>query len=100
MTDSTKLSSAEFTLMCIEAGAEGSRSKGIHTLFSGYNEAYRAYFDGADPIEAVDKLTEEGVIDSRRAKKGRMIYKKGEMPATTVDKAGNLLAAVTLKAKA
>ena len=33
--------------------------KGIHTVFSGFNEAFRKYFDGANPIEITNQLAKE-----------------------------------------
>jgi hypothetical protein len=47
--------------------------KGIHVVFSGFNEAFREYY-GEDPRLHVDKLVEEGVIVSRPARKGIMMF--------------------------
>jgi hypothetical protein len=33
--------------------------KGIHTVYSGFNEAFRKYFDGANPIEITYQLAKE-----------------------------------------
>jgi len=46
--------------------------KGIHVVFSGFNEAFREYY-GEDPRPHVDELVEEGFIVSRPAKGGIMI---------------------------
>ena len=47
--------------------------KGIHTVFSGFNEAFRKYFDGADPVEATKELVKKGIIVSRPARRGAYI---------------------------
>ena len=36
--------------------------KGIHTVFSGFNEAFKRYFEGENPVEVTQKLAEEGKI--------------------------------------
>ena len=47
--------------------------KGIHTVYSGFNEAFRKYFDGADPVEATKELVKKGIIVSRPARGGAFI---------------------------
>lgn len=54
--------------------------KGIHTRFSGFNEAFRNYY-GSDPVIATKKLAEQGVIQMRPCRGGAMIYLPGDMPA-------------------
>jgi hypothetical protein len=62
--------------------------KGIHTVWSGYNEAVRQYYgEGTDPVEVTTKLVTEGVIDLTPWKGGQMMYLKGEAPIKRVDKA-------------
>ncbi len=51
--------------------------KGIHTVFSGFNQAFKEYFD-KNPIEATTRMTEEGKIITRPARGGVMIYLPGE----------------------
>ncbi len=51
-----------------------SPHKGIHTVFSGFNEGFRQYFKGADPVKAVNKLVEKGIIVKRPALRGVIIY--------------------------
>lgn len=46
---------------------------GIHVVFSGFNEAFREYFKGADPIAFVDGLVEKGVLEKRPARGGVII---------------------------
>jgi len=52
---------------------------GIHTVYSGFNQAFKDYF-GADPIKAVNGLIDKGELEGHPAKGGFMIYKPGEMP--------------------
>jgi hypothetical protein len=53
--------------------------KGIHTIYSGFNEAFKKYF-GTNPIEATKKLSEEGKIVIRPTKGGVMIYLPEDLP--------------------
>lgn len=90
------LSPKDFTLQAIGA-LRTERSKGIHTVFSGFNDAFRAYFEGADPIKALAALEKQGVVQLRPAKKGCMLYVKGEMPTSAesnVRKAEDALAKI------
>ncbi len=48
--------------------------KGIHTVYSGFNSAFKKYFEGANPIEATNKLAAEGKIVLRPVKGGVMLY--------------------------
>jgi len=54
--------------------------KGIHTVYSGFNNAFKQYYDGANPIEATTKLAEEGKIVIRPVKGGVMLYLPEEAP--------------------
>ncbi|KPK01510.1 MAG: hypothetical protein AMK71_05310 [Nitrospira bacterium SG8_35_4] len=56
--------------------------KGIHTVYSGFNNAFKKYFDNADPVEATNKLAKEGKIIIRPVKGGVMLYLPEEAPAT------------------
>ena len=55
--------------------------KGIHTVFSGFNAAFKKYFDGENPVEATNKLAQEGKIVLRPVKGGVMLYLPEEAPA-------------------
>ncbi|MGD1008991.1 MAG: hypothetical protein ABR951_02445 [Candidatus Aminicenantales bacterium] len=48
--------------------------KGIHSVYSGFNEAFKAYFEGANPIEVTGELAKEGKIALRPVKGGVMLY--------------------------
>ncbi|MDH4230903.1 MAG: hypothetical protein OEW04_02610 [Nitrospirota bacterium] len=54
--------------------------KGIHTVYSGFNEAFKKYFDGENPIEATNKLAKEGKVVIRPVKGGVMLYLPEEAP--------------------
>jgi len=54
--------------------------KGIHTVYSGFNEAFKKYFPGENPIEATNKLAQEGKIVIRPVKGGVMLYLPEDVP--------------------
>ena len=53
--------------------------KGIHSVYSGFNQAFRDYFD-RDPVEATTRLAREGKIATRPVKGGALIYLPEEAP--------------------
>lgn len=66
--------------------------KGIHTIYSGFNDAFRKYF-GTNPVETTKRLAQDGKIIIRPVKGGVMIYlpedAKGSVPINineTLDK--------------
>ncbi len=59
------------------------RHRGIHTVFSGFNEAFRAYF-GKDPVETTMRMAREGKIVVRPARGGAVLYLPDEAPAASV----------------
>lgn len=76
----------EFVLLAIEKlPAEGKHT--IHTVYSGFNEAFREYFPDKDPIDEVKKLFEVGKISFRFCKGGAIIAKPGviQMPKKAED---------------
>ncbi len=48
--------------------------KGIHSVYSGFNEAFKTYFEGADPIQTTGELARQGKITLRPVKGGVMLY--------------------------
>ncbi|MFZ3136474.1 MAG: hypothetical protein WA126_03670 [Thermodesulfovibrionales bacterium] len=56
--------------------------KGIHTVFSGFNTAFKKYFDGENPVEVTNKLAQEGKIVIRPVKGGVMLYLPEDAPAS------------------
>jgi hypothetical protein len=53
--------------------------RGIHSVYSGFNEAFRKYF-GNNPVEATSRLGAEGKIEVRPFKGGAMLFLPGEAP--------------------
>jgi D-lactate dehydrogenase (cytochrome) len=54
--------------------------KGIHSVYRGFNDAFKSYFDGANPIDATGELARTGKIMLRPVKGGVMLYRPGEGP--------------------
>lgn len=71
-----KLSEEEFVLKAIKK-LRTKNFRGIHVVYSGFNEAFRKYFN-ADPIESIKKLEEKGVVVTRPVKGGVMLYDANE----------------------
>ena len=71
-----KLTETEFARKAIVAlrtrSKEGRQYLGIHTRFSGFNEAWKTYFN-SDPIEGVSKLVTSGAITGHVSKGGYTI---------------------------
>jgi hypothetical protein len=55
--------------------------KGIHTVYSGFNEAFKKYFDNENPIDVTNKLASEGKLVIRPVKGGVMLYLPEDAPA-------------------
>jgi len=75
----TKLSPEEFVRLAV-ASLRLDNYKGIHSVYSGFNDAFKSYFEGANPIEATGELSRTGKISLRPVKGGVMIYLPGEGP--------------------
>lgn len=58
---------------------DGKHYYGIHTVYSGFNKAFQTYF-GTNPVVALNKLAEEGVIVLRPAKGGYSMYLPEDKP--------------------
>ncbi len=56
--------------------------KGIHSVYSGFNQAFRDYFE-KDPVEATTRLAKEGKIVTRPVRGGAVLYLPGDAPSTT-----------------
>jgi hypothetical protein len=76
-----KLSYEEFVKKAI-VSLRKEGYKGIHTVYSGFNDAFKKYFDGENPVEATNRLTQEGKIVMRPVKGGVMLYLPEDAPAT------------------
>jgi len=77
MVHEEKLGKEEFVVRAIKKLR--GKYRGIHTVFSGFNEAFRKYF-GEDPRPVTQEMVNKGVIELRPVKGGVMIYLKGEAP--------------------
>ncbi len=73
-----ELSEEEFTVRAIKK-LRKKPYKGIHTVYSGFNDAWRDHF-GTDPVEGVQKLAQQGKTEILPAKGGAIIYLPGEGP--------------------
>jgi hypothetical protein len=78
---SEKLNHEEFVKKAI-VSLRKEGYKGIHSVYSGFNEACKKYFDGENPVEVTNKLASEGKIVIRPVKGGVMLYLPEEAPAT------------------
>jgi len=67
-----KLTTEEFVLLAIDKLKQDGRET-VHTVFSGFNKAFREYFDGQDPVEEVKVLAKAGKISYRLCRGGAII---------------------------
>jgi hypothetical protein len=79
---SKKISSEEFVKLAI-VKLRNEPYKGIHSVYSGFNEAYKKYFGGDDPIQLTNRLAEEGKIALRPVKGGVVLYLPEDGPKTS-----------------
>lgn len=75
----SQLSVEDFVLLAIRKLRSGE-FKGIHSVYSGFNEAFKIYFHGADPVQATNKLAREGKIALRPVRGGVILYQPEEAP--------------------
>ncbi|OGP89256.1 MAG: hypothetical protein A2156_07220 [Deltaproteobacteria bacterium RBG_16_48_10] len=78
MEEGKKLTEEDFVIQAIKK-LRKEPFRGIHSVYSGFNEAFRKYF-GTNPVEATSKLAAEGKIESRPFKGGAMLFLPGEAP--------------------
>ena len=72
-----KLTEEEFVLKSIKK--HRGNYKAIHSVYSGFNQAFRKYFE-TDPIETTQRLAKEGKIFVRPVKGGVLIYLPEDVP--------------------
>jgi len=72
-----KLSEEEFIRRAIKKLR--GKYKGIHTVYSGFNQAFKQYF-GTNPIETTQRLAKEGRISIRPVKGGVILYLPEDAP--------------------
>jgi hypothetical protein len=78
---SEKLSYEEFVKKAI-VSLRKEGYKGIHSVYSGFNNAFKKYFDGENPVEVTNNLAREGKIVVRPVKGGVMLYLPEDAPLT------------------
>ncbi len=78
---SEKLSHEEFIKKAI-VSLRKDNYKGIHTVYSGFNNAFKKYYDGANPIDSTNELAKEDKIVIRPVKGGVMLYLPEDAPQT------------------
>ncbi len=78
MEEAKKLTEEEFVLQAIKK-LRKEPFRGIHSVYSGFNEAFRKYF-GTNPVEATSGLAAGGKIETRPFKGGVMLFLPGEAP--------------------
>ncbi len=78
MEEERKLTEEEFVLQAIKK-LRKEPFRGIHSVYSGFNEAFRKYF-GTNPVEATSRLATEGKIETRPFRGGAMLFLPGEAP--------------------
>jgi hypothetical protein len=76
-----KLTEEEFVIRAITNLRDEKRSKGIHTRYSGFNQAFKDYF-GVESRATTDKMVADGKIEIKPSSGGVMLYLKGEGPVT------------------
>ena len=78
MEEAKKLTEEEFVVQAIKK-LRKEPFRGIHSVYSGFNEAFRKYF-GTNPVEATSRLAAEGKMETRPFKGGAMLFLPGEAP--------------------
>lgn len=76
---SERLSHEEFVKKAI-VSLRKEGYKGIHSVYSGFNEAFKKYYEGENPVEVTNRLAQEGKIVLRPVKGGVMLYLPEEAP--------------------
>lgn len=56
--------------------------KGIHTVYSGFNTAFKKYFEGENPVDVTNGLAKENKLVIRPVKGGVMLYLPEDAPQT------------------
>jgi hypothetical protein len=70
---SKKIAAEEFVRLAIQK-LRTEPYKGIHSVYSGFNEAFKKYFAGQDPVQFTNGLAEDGKLVIRPMKGGVVLY--------------------------
>ena len=94
-TSCTQVTHLEFTLLAIKNLPKKGGHKGIHTVFSGFNAAFREHFK-EDPVTIINNLVKAGNITMHPARGGVIIYDTRDRPVgqvsnTTANVLGKIL---------
>jgi hypothetical protein len=79
LSSSSDLTPEEFTLRAIER-LRKPPYKCIHSVYSGFNKAFREYFPRLDPIEVTQQLAKEGKIVIMIIRGGALLCKPEDAP--------------------
>jgi hypothetical protein len=88
MSQEGKLSKEDFVLQAIRR-LRKPPYKGIHVRYSGFNQAFKEYFN-EEAKSTVDKMVAEGKITTRMRRGGPMLYLPDEVPED-IDVLGKIL---------
>lgn len=91
--EAQRLTHEEFVTLCMDK-LRNPEYKGLHTVYSGFNEAFRSYF-GTDPVVATKALQEAGKFVVIPVRGGVTLYFPHEAPERT-DKGAAALAKLGL----
>ena len=87
----TSLSPEAFVLRALEVLPEKGKS-GFHTVFSGFNAAFRKTFPDVDVVTLTKTMAAEGKISVRPAKRGAWLSKpNGTAPIDADQRAAEVL---------
>ena len=75
-----KISKEEFVIRAIKK-LRKEPYKGIHSVYSGFNQAFRKEFED-DPIATTTRLEKEGKVVIRPCRGGVMLYLPDEAPSS------------------
>lgn len=76
-TEKPRLSEEEFIRRAIKK-LRGNY-KGIHSVYSGFNAAFKEYF-GTNPVDTTQRLAKEGKVRIRPVKGGVILYLPEDAP--------------------
>jgi hypothetical protein len=85
----SRLSEEEFVVRAIKK-LRKPPYKGIHSVYSGFNQACKEYF-GMNPVEMTKRLAGEGKIVTRPVKGGVMLYLPQDAPKAAEDALAKIL---------
>lgn len=74
-----KLTPEEFVMRALETLPDKTKGyAGFHTVFSGFNDAFRQMYPDLNPVEVTKQMELAGQISITPVKRGVMIFPAGE----------------------